>query len=208
MAAGKDGFLHGIDVADGVVAWKTPVTTIDNIEAPLTVEGTHFCPGTAGGVLWNGPAYSAATNLVYVNSVDWCTTLKLDDELPVFEPGEAFLGSADGFGQKDARKLGWVTAVDADTGTVRWRFEAPQPMVAGIAVTAGGLILTGGLDGDLIALDAATGALLHRVPTGGPVGGGVVTFEIEGHQRVAVATGLLDNILQTVGEPKVVVFGL
>jgi len=208
MAAGKDGFLHGIDVADGVVAWKTPVTTIDNIDAPLTAEGTHFCPGTAGGVLWNGPAYSAATNLVYVNSVDWCSTLKLDDELPVFEPGELFLGSADGFGQKDARKGGWVTAVDADTGAIRWRVETAEPMVAGIAVTASGLVMTGGLDGDFIVLDARTGTLLHRISTGGPVGGGVVTFEIAGNQRVGVATGLLDNILQTVGEPKVIVYGL
>src|SRR5205823_11878370 len=68
MAAGKDGFLHAIDIADNKVAWKTPVTTIDNIETPITPEGTHFCPGTAGGVQWNGPAYSANTNVVYVRS--------------------------------------------------------------------------------------------------------------------------------------------
>lgn len=102
MAAGKDGFLHAIDIAAGKVAWKTPVTTIENVDAPVTQEGTHFCPGTAGGVLWNGPAYSPATNLVYVNSVDWCTMLKLDSNLPEFEEGKNFLGSANAFGDKDA----------------------------------------------------------------------------------------------------------
>ena len=196
-------------VAQEKVAWKTPVTTIENIEAPVTPEGTHFCPGTAGGVLWNGPAYSPSTNLVYVNSVDWCSTLKIDDKLPVFEPGKQFLGSANGFGYKEERKIGWTTAVDADTGMVRWRHEAAAPMVAGITVTATGLVITGGLDGDVVALDATTGKLLHRIRTPGPVGGGVVTYQMSGgQQRVAVATGLSDNIMQTKGEPVVIVYGL
>ena len=208
MAAGKDGFLHAIDIAGGTIAWKTPVTTIENIEAPLTAEGTHFCPGTAGGVQWNGPRYSAATNLVYVNSVDWCSTLKLDDKLPEFELGKQFLGSANGFGQKDARRAGWVTAVDADTGAVRWRYEAPAPLVAGAAVTASGLMLTADLDGNFVAFDAASGKLLHRIATQQPGGGGVITYQVGGKQRIAVATGLLDNIMQTKGEPAVVVYGL
>jgi hypothetical protein len=82
-----------IGLASGKVAWKTAVTTIDDIEAPLTVEGAHFCPGAAAGVLWNGPAYSA-TNLVYVNSLDWGSTLKMHPNLPAFEEGKQFLGSA------------------------------------------------------------------------------------------------------------------
>jgi alcohol dehydrogenase (cytochrome c) len=131
MAAGKDGFLHGIDIASSKVVFKTPVTRIENIEAPLTPEGTYFCPGTAGGVQWNGPSFSAATNLVYVNSVDWCSTLKLDPKPPVFVPGQQFLGTSNAFGQKDDRKAGWVTAVDADTGMVRWKQEMAAPMVAG-----------------------------------------------------------------------------
>jgi glucose dehydrogenase len=107
MAAGKDGYLHAIDLASCKVAWKTAVTTIDNVEAPLTVEGTHFCPGATGGVLWNGPAYSAITNLVYVNSLDWCSTLKMDPKLPTFEEGKQFLGSANNFGvQINGRRVG------------------------------------------------------------------------------------------------------
>jgi PQQ-dependent dehydrogenase (methanol/ethanol family) len=208
MAAGKDGFLHGIDLASGKIAWKTPVTTIENIEAPLTEEGTHFCPGTTGGVQWNGPAYSPATNLVYVNSVDWCTTLKLDPKLPEFEGGKQFLGSADAFGRHDSRKVGWVTAVDADTGEVKWRYQSPTPMVAGIAVTASGLLLTADLNGDLVAFDAATGKVLHRIATKQAGGGGVITYKFAGKQRVAMAAGLEDRILGTHGEPVVLVFGL
>ena len=208
MAAGKDGFLHSIDITGGKVAWKTPVTTIENTDAPVTPEGTHFCPGTAGGVQWNGPAYSPATNFVYVNSVDWCSTLKLDSKLPEFEDGKQFLGSANAFGDKDARKLGWVTAVDADSGVVRWRNQMATPMVAGIAVTASGLVMTADLNGDFVAYDAASGKLVHRIATKQPGGGGVITYQSGGKQRIGVAAGLEDRILDSHGQPVVLVFGL
>jgi alcohol dehydrogenase (cytochrome c) len=207
MAAGKDGHLHGIDIASGKVAFKTPVTKVENIEAPLSPEGTHFCPGTAGGVQWNGPSFSPGTNLVYVNSVDWCSFVKLDPKLPVFGPGQ-FLGTTNGFGVKDERKAGWVTAVDADSGMVRWKQEMATPMVAGTTVTASGLVLTGDLNGDVIAFDAATGKILHRIPTQQPIGGGVVTYKAGGKQFVGVAAGLADAIMQTKGTPVVFVFGL
>jgi alcohol dehydrogenase (cytochrome c) len=208
MAAGKDGHLHGIDIASGKVAFKTPVTTIENIEAPLTPEGTHFCPGTAGGVQWNGPSYSAVTNLVYVNSVDWCSFVKLDPKLPVYTPGQQFLGTSNGFGVKDARKVGWVTAVDADTGAVRWKHETAAPMVAGTTVTASGLVLTGDLNGDFLAFDAGNGKVLHRISTQQPIGGGVVTYKAGGKQYVGVAAGLIDAIMQTKGQPVVFIYGL
>src|SRR5437764_9862684 len=134
-----------------------------------------------------GPAFSPEANLVFVNSIDWCSTVKLDTKAPVFEAGKPFLGSANAFGDKDERKKGWITAVDADTGVVRWRRETPEPMVAGIAVTAAGLVFTAGLDGDFLALDAATGKVLQRVPMRQPAGGGVITYQTAGSQRIAVA---------------------
>ena len=208
MAAGKDGYLHAIDTDSKTVAWKTPITSIVNVDAPLSPDGTFFCPGTAGGVLWNGPAFSPETNLVFVNSIDWCTTLKLDTKAPVFETDKQFLGSANAFGEKDERKKGWITAVDADTGVVRWRRETAEPMVAGIAVTGAGLVFTAGLDGDFLVLDAATGKVLRRMPMKQPTGGGVVTYQVEGKQRIGVAAGLENTILQTKGNPVVIVYGL
>jgi len=207
MAAGKDGFLHAIDIAAGNVAWKTPVTTIDNIEAPLTPEGTRFCPGTGGGVEWNGPTYSPNTNLVYVNAVDWCSTLKLDSKLPEFAEGKQFLGTANAFGGHDARKAGWITAVDADSGEVRWKFEA-APLVAGIAVTASGLVMTADLNGDFLAFDATNGKVLYKIATGLSAGGGVITYQAGGKQRVAMAAGMENRIMGSHGKPVVLVFGL
>jgi alcohol dehydrogenase (cytochrome c) len=146
--------------------------------------------------------------LVYVNSVDWCNTLKLDTKLPEFEAGKQFLGTSNAFGEHDPRKAGWVTAVDADSGEVRWKYEASTPMVAGIAVTASGLVMTADLSGDFLVFDAATGKVLHKIATKEPAGGGVITYQSGGKQRVAMATGMENRIMATHGQPVVLVFGL
>jgi alcohol dehydrogenase (cytochrome c) len=205
MVAGKDGFLVSIDPKAQKITWKTPVTTIENIEAPLTPAGTRFCPGTAGGVEWNGPAYSPATNLVYTNAVDRCSTVKDD---PDYDGKKNMLGSANAFGDKDTDSAGWVTAIDADSGEVKWKFKAPTPMVAGIAVTASGLVFTADMASEFLAFDAASGKVLHRIKLGQPTGGGVITYSAGGKQRVAVATGMENRIMETHGSPAVVVFGL
>jgi alcohol dehydrogenase (cytochrome c) len=208
MAAGKDGFLHAIDLASGKVVWKTPVTTIDNVDAPLTPKGTHFCPGTAGGVVWNGPAYSPVANSVYVNSIDWCATVKLDTKPPKFEAGKPFTGSANGFGDMDEMRKGWLTAVDADSGMVRWKYQSPTPMIAGVTPTSTGLVITGDLNGDVLFFDANSGNVIHRIATQQPLGAGVVTYRHSGKQRLAVAAGLNSFVFKVKGQPTVFVFGL
>jgi alcohol dehydrogenase (cytochrome c) len=83
-----------------------------------------------------------------------------------------------------------VTALDAETGAVRWRLRSPTPMVAGVTPTAGGLVFTGDLHGDVLALDATTGKVRWRWTTSLPIGGGVVTYRAGGRQYVAVAAGM------------------
>jgi len=80
--------------------------------------------------------------------------------------------------------------------------------VAGATITASGLVLTGDLQGNIFAFESATGKVLRRIATGQPVGGGVITYQAGGRQRIAVAAGLLNNIFQTKGEPVVLVYGL
>ena len=113
------------------------------------------------------------------------------------------------FGVPDTARSGWVTALDAETGEVRWRFRSPTPMVAGVTPTAGGLVFTGDLRGDLLALDAATGAVRWRWATGLPIGGGVVTYQADGRQYLAVAAGMHAPLTWKLesGPAQVVVFG-
>jgi len=104
---------------------------------------------------------------------------------------------------------GWLTAVDADGGAVRWRFRAPAPLVAGVTHTAGGLVLTGDLAGNLYAFDNATGKVAFQTNLGGAIAGGVMTYETRGRQYVAATAG---NIGRTtfgvLGSPTLVVLGL
>jgi alcohol dehydrogenase (cytochrome c) len=194
LQAGKDGHVALIERDGWRVRWRTQVTTIANVDAPLTAEGTRFCPGVNGGVEWNGPAYDQRAGTVYVNATDWCTTLRLAPPAKLQgKDGLPWTGSAElrhPFGVQDSAWSGWLTAVDAMTGVVRWRYHSPTPMVAGVTPTAGGLVFTGDLAGDLLAFDARTGALRWRYATGRPIGGGVVTYRVAGRQYVAVAAGL------------------
>ena len=62
-------------------------------------------------------------------------------------------------------------------------------MVAAVTTTSGNLVFTGELTGDFIVLDAVSGDVLYRFNTGGSIGGGVVTYEVDGKQYVGVMSG-------------------
>lgn len=209
---GKNGYLYGLDRNLKTVSWQTPVTRISNVDAPFTPEGTHFLPGTQGGVNWNGPAYSPLVNAVYVNTRDWGTTVKLGGpETLEYKPGTPFLGSSNAFGEDDpaSEQLGWLTAVNADDGKVLWKYQAPKPLAAAVTPTAGGLVLTGDLEGNFLAFDAATGKMISKKQAGGPIGGGIITYLIGGKQYVAVAAGMNNQIMGTKSGPaSVVIYAL
>jgi alcohol dehydrogenase (cytochrome c) len=207
LVAGKYGYLRSIDLSTLKQRWQTPVTRIENPIAPIAVSGTHYCPW--GAVLWNGPAYSSATGLAYVNSNDWCATVELSATPQPAVPGKLWTGSSNSFGRHDATKSGWLRAVDAVTGTQRWQYHATLPLLAGVTPTAGGLVFTGDLLGNVLAFNAASGALLATVPIHSAVGGGVISYEISGTQYVAVAAGLSSGTFQTPdANAEIVVLGL
>ena len=197
--AGKDGLLHGISLSPMRITWSVPVTTRENVDAPLThTTATRFCPGTQGGTEWNGPAYDPRLNLVFTGAVDWCAhiTLVHPDSVPNPLPMDFTGNAGGGFGDFDPKALwkGWIVATDPDAGQVRWRHQARTPILAGVTATAGGVVMTGDMDGRLILLDAATGKVLNEVSTGAPIGGGVITYEVEGRQYIAVAGGSISPI--------------
>jgi alcohol dehydrogenase (cytochrome c) len=203
----KSGYLFGFDRNLSKVAYRVPVTTIDNVDAPLTAAGTRFCPGTQGGVNWNGPAYSALDNALYVNSIDWCTTItRGGPESVEHKYGAPFLGSSNAFGDSPMNeRSGWLYAVDADSGNVMWKYHSSQPLVAAVTPTAGGVVFTGDLLGNLLAFDSKSGRLLLEKGAGDPIGGGIITYEVDGRQYLAAAVGMKGEILKTDSGPATVV---
>jgi PQQ-dependent dehydrogenase (methanol/ethanol family) len=196
-----------------VVRYQTPFTTRYNTSAPLTSERpTRFCPGSQGGAVWNGPAYYPELNLIFVPAVDWCTTVKL---VPVEtlrgQIGKPWTGAlGGGFGQQDPKERwrGWVTAVDADTGRVRWKYQSSAPHLAAVTPTAGGLVFAANLVGEVFAFDARTGRVLWRDRIE-PNGGGVVSYSAGGRQRIAFASGMKSPLWPVSSKSsRVVVYGL
>ena len=196
----KDGQLHAIEPAGAMkILWSVPTTTRENVEARLTHERpTRFCPGTQGGTEWNGPAYHPALNLVFTGAVDWCTSIQLvhPDSIPSPLPMDFTGHRAGGFGDFDPKERwrGWITATDADAGEIRWRYQAATPILAAVTTTAGGIVMTGDMNGKLIVLNAADGTVLYEGDTGAPTGAGIVTYEVGGRQYIAVAGGSISPI--------------
>jgi alcohol dehydrogenase (cytochrome c) len=203
---GKDGILRSVDRSTHEALYATPVTTIKDADKAVTPEGISVCPGALGGVEWNGPAFNPASNLLYVGAVDRCTTFYAAETVR-YIPGKLYIG---GTIQLSDTSQGWLTAVESSTGKVRWRYRSSRPMVAAVTTTSGNLVMSGELTGDFIVLDARSGDVLYRFNTGGPIGGGIVTYEIGGKQYVGLMSGRPSGFWtdKNPGAPTVFLFAL
>jgi alcohol dehydrogenase (cytochrome c) len=205
--SGKDGLLRVLDRDNHEQLYEIPITRRTNWDASPTVEGAHSCPGLLGGIEWNGPAYSRMTHTLYVATVDWCATFTKTAQPPQFTINAHYYGGAaapDPIGQAH----GWLRAVDATTGKELWKRQWPTPLIAGVTVTAGGLLFSGDMNNDFFALDAKTGKTLYTFNTGASVGGGVISYEVDGKQYVATTSGSVSGFFGGSGTAAVVVFAL
>jgi alcohol dehydrogenase (cytochrome c) len=192
VAAGKEGIVHLLDRDTHQLLYQVPVTTRQNTDKPwiaidVTKSGERVCPGAIGGIQWQGPAYNPGTKMLYVPAADWCLITK--------EPVEM--------------SRGWLTAIDATTGKVAWRYAAKRPMLAAVTTTSAGVVFAGEITGDFLALDAKTGKVLYRFDTGGRITGGTPTYLVGGKQYVATVSGTANAFWhQAPGSSTVIVFAL
>ena len=181
----------------------------------------HFCPGPVGGDEWNTPGYDPTTNLIISGAVDWCDTVTIKDdkqmrEVAIGQPwtGMATLNPMNMFGKEsrtDGYWAGWVYATDADTGVWKWRVKSNYPIIGAITPTAGGVVFFGDLGGNFYALDSSNGQKLFGevLGGGGGIAGGIITYTVNGVQKVAVAAGF--TMVAWPAKPvtaKIVVLGL
>lgn len=205
VAAPKDGYVYGFDLADHKLLYKVPATKFENADVPFSPDkDVHFCPGAVGGEEWNSPAYDPRTNLIFVGDVDWCTTVRLQTREEVLasphgQPWMAmwYINPVNALGKQaraDGYWSGWLHAVDADTGVWKWRLQSNYPIVGAITPTAGGLVFFGDVGGNFYALNAANGQKLWGQQIGGAIAGGVITYTVNGVQKVAVTTGFMSPV--------------
>jgi alcohol dehydrogenase (cytochrome c) len=200
--AGKDGYAYGVDRDTHGLLFRTPVTTIKNEGRVPTPEGIMVCPGLSGGTKWNGPAFDPARKSIFVSATDWCNLVK--SAPPVYAAGKPYWGGSFEFDKTPGSATGWITALDSDSGKVRWRYHTASVTGAAVTPTAGGVLFTGDAKGNFLALDSATGKALLETPMNGALAGGIVTYAIDGRQYVAVTSGNISRSTNELAGPPTV----
>jgi len=77
------------------------------------------------------------------------------------------------------------------TGKAKWEMPWEEmTSLSGTLATAGGLVFTGAMSGEFMALDVDTGKKLWQFQTGSGIIGQPVTWEHEGRQYVTVVSGV------------------
>jgi alcohol dehydrogenase (cytochrome c) len=193
--AGKDGYLYVVDRATHGLTFRVPTTTVDAVPALPTAVGVKVCPGAAGGTEWNGPAFDPAQKTIFVGSVDMCTVFSSKSG-DTYGTAKVLYGGAWELTREPP--TGWITAFDADSGKVRWKYHADAPVLGALTPTAGGIVMAGDNAGDFLVFNSATGKLLKKIATHGSISGGIVTYEVDGRQYVALTFG-------AIGRPSIVV---
>jgi alcohol dehydrogenase (cytochrome c) len=140
-----------------------------------------------GGTNWMSPSFSPQTKLFYVNAASGYSLFYLTlDERKRAEGHQA--GNAVSLLSDSA-----LLALDYESGKVRWRREeGPGVIYSGILSTAGNLLFTSDVTGNLLALEADTGELLWHANGGGLMNSSPMTYESAGRQFVLTA---VDSVL-------------
>ena len=143
------------------------------------------CPSQAGGNNYWPSSYSPGTKLMYIPALTACVNISIDRE-----KHNAQRGWNGGLSQTDERFESNLTAVDPLTGDVKKSVHLRYPNYSGTLATAGGLVFLGLLDGTVAAYDDATLDELWKVNIGTGFCAPPMTFEVNGKQYLAIASGL------------------
>src|SRR5688572_27960913 len=136
-------------------------------------------------------AYNPNTGLVYAstwnlprNQKDDAATRQLigassnrvTNRLPEEKPGDV---------------IGHFVTINPHTGEKKWEVPLTDfPSSAGMLATGGGLVFTGKLSGEFMALDEDTGQSLWQFKTGSSINSPAITYTLKGRQYVTITSGL------------------
>jgi quinohemoprotein ethanol dehydrogenase len=145
-------------------------------------------PSGIGGTNWSPVPYSPDTGFLYVpGTVRTSAFTRFGDN---FKTGQRYVGGSQS-APIGSPMSGTFTAIDSKTNKIAWQHKTPYRLGGGggSSVTAGGLVFRGEPDGNFLAIDAKTGQELWRFQTGFGADAPPMTYEVDGEQFVAIATG-------------------
>ena len=155
---------------------------------PFWEEPVLIQPGPAGGTVWAPMPYSPDTGYFYIPaSIRTGAFVRYGD---TFKRGQRYV--AGNFSAPiGSPQAGSFTAIAGNNNKIAWQQQMPYRMGGGggSSVTAGGLVLRGEPDGNFVALDARTGAVLWKFQTGFGADGPPIAYEVDGEEYIAIASG-------------------
>jgi len=187
LHAGKTGHIYVNDRKDcSLIRFSEAMVPQENMWTLPTKDGARMLPGANGGVEWSPIATDPAQGLAYAINLHQPMTYHVENS--PYPNGKMWLGGAFKVipGEKQS---GNITAVDYNTGKIRWQVKTPQPMIGGILATAGGLVFTGEGNGKFAAYDSATGKELWRFQAGAGVNAPPSSYTVGGKQYIVVGAG-------------------
>jgi len=196
-ANGKDvkGILHGgktghvyVHKADdcSLIRFSEAMVPQEDMWTLPTADGARMLPGANGGVEWSPMAIDPTQRLSYAINLHQPMTYTVRST--PYPEGKLWLGGSFDV-IPDEAQWGNVTAVDYDSGDIRWQVRTAQPMIGGILATAGGLVFTGEGNGLFKAYDSSNGAELWRFQAGAGVNAPPSSYTVDGHQYIVVGAG-------------------
>jgi PQQ-dependent dehydrogenase (methanol/ethanol family) len=175
-------YVDHINWAKGIDAHGRP---IENPGMEPSPNGTRVCPSVRGASNWMSPSYNPQTGWLYVPTLEQCDSYTSSAKAP--EPMQNFAGTGGEAIPKEPGRF-YLRALDPRTGAKRWEYPMTGhgDMWAGTVSTAGGLIFFGDDDGQLVALDAATGKHLWHYSVGQNITASPITFMADGRQYITI----------------------
>ena len=187
LHGGKTGHVYVHNRKDcSLIRYSEAMVPQEDMWSLPTKDGQRMLPGANGGVEWS--PMTTDTNLGLVYAINLHQPMTYHVESSPYPDGKLWLGGAFKVIESE-QQWGNVSAVDYNTGKIRWKVKTQQPMIGGIMATAGGVVYTGEGNGQFKGYDSATGNLLWQFQAGAGVNAPPVSYTVDGKQYIAVAAG-------------------
>lgn len=181
-----DGAVYALDAANGRVLWRTQ--TGGRVRSSPAIAGDTAYVGSFDGKLYaldvrtGSVRWTFATEGAGLDSSRFGYDRRSIQSSPAVGGGAVYVGARDGF----------LYAVDARTGKLRWRYDHKISWVNTSPAFDGRLVFAGSSDGHFVqAVDATTGREVWRTPNGAlslvwssPAVAGNVVFDADWDGRV------------------------
>jgi alcohol dehydrogenase (cytochrome c) len=194
MQASRNGYFFVLDRTNGKslltstfgpVNWTKgvdkdgrPIPNPDKEPAP---DGRLIAPDEGGMTNYRSPSFDPKTGLFVVSAAP-------SYSLYFAKPADGTYGWAGA--DYGLWTKGILEAIDYQTGKIRWTHELGDGKPgSSVLTTASGLVFTGDVSGNFLALDIKDGKTLWHAYSGANINGGPETYELDGKQYVLMSSG-------------------